>query len=97
LDAAFSKSKFVYGSAEQDGLFLRCLESLKLKSWYPPYDLASHLGFFSFNYNRDWDLRPQGTFEERIAACRKVLHDREKRTELFGARITENEMGGMLR
>lgn len=96
-DAAFPHSRYRYGSCEQDGLFLRCLEFFKWKTAYPEHSFASHIGFFSKDYNRPWDLRPDGTFEERVAYCRRLLYDRSKRTELFGKAITDREMDGLLR
>lgn len=93
IDHAFPHSKYRFGSAEQDGAFLRCLEFLKLKSWYPEHDLASHLGFFG--YQTDWSRQPKGTFEERISYCQKLLYDKARRTELFGQAVTEREMRGL--
>jgi hypothetical protein len=89
----FKNSKFRYGSAEQDGFFLRCLEYFGWNTAYPPHSFASHIGWWG--YNREGGTPPTGTFEERIEACRKVLHDRQRRIELFGQRITESEMEGM--
>lgn len=95
VDAAFPHSHYRFGSAEQDGLFLRCLEFFKWKTAYPPHSMASHLGFWSEGYNRPSELCPPGTFAEQVEACRKVLHDRTRRIELFGQGITEKEMEGM--
>jgi hypothetical protein len=95
LDAAFPNSRYRYGSAEQDGFFLRCLEFFKWKTAYPAHSYASHLGFFSSDYNRPSSLRPDGAFEERVAFCRKLLYDKQRRIELFGQAITEREMAGL--
>lgn len=93
VDAAFPHSKFQFGSAEQDGFFLRCLEFFKWKTAYPPHSFASHIG--AWGYNRPTDKGPDGTFEERVAYCRALLYDKQRRTELFGQAITEREMEGM--
>ncbi len=65
----FKKSHFRYGSAEQDGYFLRCIEHFGFKTKFPEKPLC--------------------------AACRKALHDKQFRTEMFGQRITEAEMEGL--
>lgn len=93
LDGAFPRSRFIYGSAEQDGFFLRCLELLAWKSGYPDRSFASHLGWWG--YNREGGTPPAGTFLERVKECRRVFRDRQKRMELFGQGITDREMGGM--
>ena len=93
LDAAFPHSKFRYGSGEQDGFFLRCLELFKWRTAYPEHSFASHLG--TYGYNRPGGLKPDGTFEERVAFFRRLLYDRQRRTEQFGQSITENEMRGL--
>ena len=92
-DAAFPHSKYRFGSAEQDGFFLRCLEFLKWKTAYPDHSFASHVGWWG--YNREGGKPPAGTLDEQIAECRKLLRDKARRTELFGERITNSEMGGM--
>ena len=95
VDAAFPGSRFHFGSAEQDGFFLRCLEFFRWRTAYPEHCLASHIG--AWGYNRHGHNPPAGTFEERVHFCRKLLHDREKRTEMFGKRITDSEMEGLAR
>ncbi len=89
----FKKSKFKFGSAEQDGFFLRCLEYFGWKSAYPDKSFASHMGWWG--YNRDTHEGPVGTFEERVEICRRALYDKAFRTAMFGQRITQTEMGGM--
>jgi len=95
VDAAFPHSRYKFGSAEQDGFFLRCLEFFKWKTAYPDHSFASHIG--TYGYNREGGVKPDGTFDERIAFFRKLLYDRARRTELFGQRITDSEMEGLLR
>lgn len=97
LDAAplFAKSRYRYGSAEQDGFFLRCIEQYGWRTKFPPKSLASHIG--AWGYNRPPGHEPPtGTFQERIQWCRDLLHNKQRRMELFGQRITEDEMAGML-
>lgn len=94
LDRAFPNSHYIYGSAEQDGFFLRCIEFFKWKTKFPEKALASHIGFFSDGYNQP-RRGPDGTFEERIAFCRALLYDRQRRMEFFGQRITDSEMEGL--
>ena len=92
-DDAFPRSRHRYGSAEQDGFFLRCLEFFGWKSAFPQKSFASHVGWWG--YNRPGGTPPTGTFEQRIAECRRILRHKQARMELFGQRITETEMGGM--
>jgi hypothetical protein len=94
LDAAFPKSRYRLGSAEQDGFFLRAMEYMKLKTAFPPRSFASHLGWYG--YNRPPLMKPpSGTFEEQVEECRKVLCDKKRRYELFGQGVTDREMAGM--
>lgn len=88
----FKKSRFIYGSAEQDGYFLRCIEHFKWKTAFPDKSFATHGGWWG--YNREMHQGPTGTFEERVAICRKNLNDREFRYRMFGKRITDSEMEG---
>jgi hypothetical protein len=93
VDAAFPHSKFCFGSAQQDGFFLRCLEFFKFRTAYPGTSFASHLG--TYGYNRPGGLKPDGTLDERVAFFRKLLYDKTRRTEQFGQEITEREMRGL--
>jgi hypothetical protein len=86
----FPKSKYRKGGAEQDGFFLRCIEFYKWKTKFPPKPLATHQG--AWGYNRPTHKRPTGSFEERIAWCRKLLTDRDARIKLFGRQVTDAEM-----
>ncbi len=89
----FKKSHYRYGSAEQDGYFLRCIEHFGWKTKFPEKPLAQHMGWWG--YNRAGHKGPEGTFEERIAAVRKAINDKTFRTAMFGQRITQAEMEGM--
>ncbi len=92
----FKKSHFRYGSAEQDGFFLRCIEHFGWKTKFPEKPLASHMGWWSNGYNRSGHPGPEGaTFEERVAACRRALNDKKFRVAMFGQRVTDLEMEGM--
>ena len=86
----FAKSKFKYGSAEQDGFLLRCIEKFGWHTKFPDKPLCTHLG--SHGYNRPTGPRPEGNLHERIAWYRKLLIDTRRRYELFGTRITDLEM-----
>jgi hypothetical protein len=92
-DATFPNSRYRYGSGEQDGFLLRCIEHFKWQTKFPEKAMAQHLGFFGYNQPVGRD-RPTGTLEERVAFCRQLLADKRQRTELFGQRITELEMEG---
>ena len=89
----FPDSKYKRGGAEQDGFFLRCIEHHKWKTKFPPTPLASHIGWWGYNQPPGRD-RPAGSFVDRVAQCRALLTNRERRKELFGHRITESEMMG---
>jgi hypothetical protein len=93
LDAAFPDSKFRGGSAEQDGLMLRCIEHFGWRVAFPPHCFATHLGVSG--YNRPGHKEPEGTFEEQVAWYRALLCDKQRRYELFGQEITDREMAGM--
>jgi hypothetical protein len=88
----FKKSKFRYGSAEQDGFLLRCIEHFGWKTLFPDKPMCVHLG--AWGYNRPSQDGPQGSFDERVQACRDLLANKQKRVELFGQRIVELEMEG---
>jgi hypothetical protein len=94
LDGApqFKKSKFKYGSCEQDGFFLRCIEHFGWRTAFPEKPLCAHLGWFG--YNRDGHSAPTGNFEQRIQACQDLLANKQRRVELFGQRIVELELEG---
>lgn len=94
LDAHFTKSRYRYGSSEQDGAFLRCIEKFGWKTRFPPHCMATHLGWWGYNRSGHAPVRPQGTLEERIAACRGMLINRNKRYEMFGQRVTDLELEG---
>lgn len=95
VDAAFPQSRYRFGSAEQDGFFLRALEFFKWKSAYPEKDFASHLGIAGYNSPPERKM-PDGTLEEQVTWFRKLLYDRARRTEYFGASPTDREMEGLL-
>lgn len=86
----FPNSRYVRGSCEQDGVFLRCIEFHKWRTLFPPQPLATHLG--AWGYNRRGATPPAGNIEERIAFCRALLKDERRRIELFGEDITKKEM-----
>ena len=90
----FPNSRYKRGGAEQDGFFLRCIEAHGWKTLFPPKPLASHVGWWGYNCP---PLRkgPAGTFEERIAACRMMLKNRDERIKLFGYDVTLKEMEAM--
>jgi hypothetical protein len=89
----FPNSKYKRGGAEQDGFFLRCIEHHGWKTLFPPVPLATHAGWWGYNSPPGRE-RPTGTFQERVAQCRAMLTNRERRKELFGHRITDAEMSG---
>lgn len=89
----FPASKYKKGGAEADGFFLRCIEHHGWKTCFPPRPLATHLGWWGYNSPPGRE-RPAGSFEDRIAQCRAMLTNAQRRKELFGARITEAEMSG---
>lgn len=89
----FARSKFRYGSAEQDGFFLRCIEYFGWRTKFPEKPLCTHAGFFGYNRNGDTQ-RPAGDLQERIAYCRVLLANTQRRYELFGTRITDLELAG---
>jgi hypothetical protein len=89
----FPASAYKKGGAEQDGFFLRCIEHHGWKTKFPPKPLATHLGWWGYNSPPGRE-RPIGSFEDRIAQCRAMLTNRQRRNELFGHRITEAEMSG---
>ena len=88
----FKKSKFRFGSAEQDGYFLRCIEHFGWKTSFPKKPLCTHLGWFG--YNRPSHLGPIGNFEQRVKWCRGILASKQKRVEMFGKRIVDLEIEG---
>ena len=88
----FKASRFRYGSAEQDGFFLRCIEHFGWRTAFPEKPLCTHLGWHG--YNRPRSDGPVGTLPEKIAWTRKLLADTRRRYELFGQRITDAEMAG---
>ncbi len=87
----FPGSRYKHGSTEQDGFFLRAIEHHKWTTNFPPKPLATHLGAWGYNRPKDAQ-RPTGSFEERIAFCRALLKDKERRVKLFGKSITTAEM-----
>lgn len=91
----FPKSKYLKGGAEQDGFFLRCIEHHKWRTCFPPKPLATHLGWFGYNCPPGRE-RPTGGLVDRVAQCRAMLKDVQKRKEYFGHRITEQEMEGVV-
>lgn len=91
--APFKKSKYRFGSAEQDGYFLRCIEHFGWKTLFPEKPLCTHLGWYG--YNREGGTPPKGTFDERVEQCRRALRDHDFRSRMFGQRITELEFSGM--
>lgn len=94
LDAPpeFQRSAFRYGSAEQDGFFLRAIEHFGWKTLFPPKPLCVHLG--EWGYNRPMQEGPKGSFEDRVKYCRALLANRERRSQLFGKRIVDLECEG---
>jgi hypothetical protein len=89
----FPNSKYKKGGFEQDGMLLRCIEFHGWKTRFPPIPLATHLGWWGPNCPPGRE-RPTGSFEDRVAQCRAMLTNRERRKELFGHRITDAEMSG---
>jgi hypothetical protein len=89
----FPASAYKKGGAEQDGFFLRCIEHHGWKTKFPPKPMATHLGWWGYNSPPGRE-RPTGSFAERIAQCRAMLTNVQRRKELFGHRITEAEMSG---
>ena len=90
-DRAFPNSRYRYGSGEQDGLFLRIIEHFKWRTAFPDHAYASHIGFYGYNQPTGRQ-EPEGTFEQKVEFCRKLLYDKARRTEWFGQSITEREM-----
>jgi hypothetical protein len=88
----FPNSKYKKGGAEQDGFLLRAIEHYKWKTIFPPKPLATHLGWWGYN-RPPGTPRPEGSFEERINACRSMFGNVEKRRLLFGKSITDRELG----
>ena len=88
-ETMFPNSKYKRGGSEQDGYFLRCIEHHGWKTLFPPKPLATHAGGWGYNSHRK---RPEGTFEERIEWCRKMLTNKEMRKGFFGSSITDREM-----
>ena len=89
----FPQSKYLKGGAEQDGFFLRCLEHHGWKTKFPPKPLATHLGYRGYNSPPGRNV-PRGTLEERVQWVRELATNRQLRSDWFGQRITEEEMGG---
>ena len=85
----FKRSRFKFGSCEQDGLMLRIIEYFGWKTAFPEKPLCTHLG--AWGYNREGHTGPDGSFEQRVKACRELLANRERRIELFGKRIVDLE------
>ncbi|HVI10434.1 MAG TPA: glycosyltransferase [Candidatus Binatia bacterium] len=90
----FPESKYKKGGAEQDGFFLRCIEYHGWKTLFPNKPLATHLGWWGYN-SPPLREKPTGAFSDRVEACRNMLRNIPRRRELFGHRITDEEVAGM--
>lgn len=91
LRNAFPMFKSSRGPGEQDSFFLCVIEKYQWRTVHPHRPLCTHLGWYGYNRPAD-EIAPQGTFAERVEACRKMLADKKARGKHFGTRITNLEL-----